>query len=130
MQITEEPIPFEIYDQAHPERRPSFENPRGDNIYFFDAVAGAFEQRPNASHGREHMVRDLSGEVVLVSRRFVYFGDAMPEVPDDLDIVKRGPGFRCNFERSTIRRLIEWTDAQIGADGWNRSYGKANEDNL
>lgn len=53
MQITEEPIPFEIYDQTHPERRPSFENPRGDNIYFFDAVAGAFEQRPNASHGRE-----------------------------------------------------------------------------
>lgn len=129
MQVTEDPIPFDLYDSLYPERRPSPQNPLGDNIYFLDPASGQFQQRPNAHHGPKNMPGDLSSTSVLVSRRFLYFGNRIPKLPDDLDVVKKGPGHRCSFEPSVLQRLIEWSNSLVGNDGWNKVYGRSNEDN-
>ncbi len=44
----------------------------GDNIY--KPVDGEFIQLENKNHASKHQQRDLSGEFVLVSDRFYYFG--------------------------------------------------------
>ncbi len=127
MQVTEEPMAFDEYDHAYPERRPSPTNRFGDNIYFING-SGTFEQRLNERHRSENMEHDLSGRSVLVSRRFVYFGDALPEIPPDLHIVKKGPGHRSNFEPSVVTRLIDRTNELVGEHGWNRCHGRPNDE--
>jgi hypothetical protein len=127
MQVTEDPLSFEDYDVIFPERRPSITNPLGDNIYSLDPETGRFEQGPNPRHGPQEMQHDLSGRSVLISRNFVYFGQAMPRIPDGFDIVKRGPGHRCNFTPEALQRFFEWINVTVPADGWNRCYGMPNE---
>jgi hypothetical protein len=127
MQVTDDPASFEDYDQMFPDRRPSSANPLGDNIYYLNAETGRFEQRANPLHSIEQMEHDLSGQAVLISRRFVYFGKAMPPIPADLDLVKTGPGHRCNFSPLVLQRFFEWTNQLVRDDGWNLSYGEPNE---
>jgi hypothetical protein len=127
MKVTDDPLSFEDYDREFPDRRPSPSNLLGDNIYSFDPERGIFEQRPNSPHEPGAMEHDLNGKSVLVSRHFVYFGKSMPSIPDHLDVVKRGPGHRCNFEPDVIGRFSKWANEMVPANGWNRTYGAPNE---
>jgi len=55
----------------------------GDNIYKFEQ--GVFiRQIRNARHHLKHQKRDLSGEYVLVSKKFYYFGGRPVEIPDNV----------------------------------------------
>lgn len=126
-EITEEPMPIETYDRMHPERRSSPAKPTGDSIYYLDAVTESVQQRANPWHGPAEIVHDLGGRNVLLSRRFVYFGPAMPDIPADLDIVKAGPGHRSNFSQPQIEHVISWVQSIVGPAGWNRCYGVPNE---
>jgi len=60
----------------------------GDNIYrpLRQPARGPddFEQIRNPNHGSRHKKRDLSGNRVLVSENFYYFGRRAPEIPDEI----------------------------------------------
>jgi hypothetical protein len=53
----------------------------GDNIYFHDAL-GNFQQLPNGNHTQDHTDHDISGENVLISDKFYYFGKNCP-IPEN-----------------------------------------------
>jgi hypothetical protein len=60
----------------------------GDNIYRplngFAQSIGDFEQLPNENHCGGEMARDLSGENVLIGKKFAYFGRNALRIPDGL----------------------------------------------
>jgi hypothetical protein len=55
------------------------------------------------------MDHDLSGEYVLVSEHFYYFGKDAIDVPEEFSsIIKKGPGHKSNFNESLINEFIAW----------------------
>jgi hypothetical protein len=55
------------------------------------------------------MKRDLRGENVLVSRHFSYWGRRAIAIPRAFrTLVKRGPGYRSNFEPDLVERFLAW----------------------
>ena len=104
-------LTFEEYDISHIKKRPKFGTGRrqdmiGDNIY--TPENGDWEQRrsvhsknpkdENWSEDEKQMKRDLSGEYVLLSKNFFYFGKSAKELPKELKQLIGGRGHRCNFE--------------------------------
>jgi len=53
----------------------------GDNVYRPIGSSGGFEQIPNENHDCGEMEEDLSGQFVLTSTEFVYFGSAAIVIP-------------------------------------------------
>lgn len=67
---------------------------RIDNIYRPKADGG-YAQRRNEFHGSGSVRKDLSADRVLLSKRFVYFGERAPAIPDEfIEFVPRGRGHR------------------------------------
>ncbi|MGB2677575.1 MAG: hypothetical protein WAN12_10890 [Candidatus Acidiferrum sp.] len=67
---------------------------RIDNIYRPKADSGYAQQRNNF-HGPDSIRKDLCVDRVLVSNKFVYFGEKAPFIPEDfLEFVPRGRGHR------------------------------------
>ncbi len=82
----------------------------GDSIYDFSA--GQPQQRPGV-HGKGNIRTDLSGEYVLLSLNFYYFGDQAVVVPDYLSpIVHQAQGHKVNANGPYVERFLKWLKAQ------------------
>jgi Nucleotide modification associated domain 2 len=98
---------------------------RLDNIYRPKAAGGYVQQR-NAFHGPDSIRKDLSADRVLLSKRFIYFGEKAPFIPEDFrEFVPRGRGHRVfgnalgeqddpNLSKK-VRRFVRW--AFSGGEG-------------
>ena len=112
----EEIISLEDYDRRAerdwPHRIPKYNSPDlserlGDCIYSFQD-GGEIVQRKGV-HREENIARDLSGENVLISRRFYYFGREAILIPADLrDICPTTQGHRSSANNPYAIRFEEW----------------------
>lgn len=81
---------------------------QGDNLYFKDEKGDWF-QRESVHHDCYHMDRDLSGENVLIAKKFWYFGSQACDLPEDLQqIVQNGRVYKCTDSPDVIARLENW----------------------
>ncbi len=106
---------FEEYDafvrEALPQKIPvpSSLDPRermGDAIYY--KSNGRMRQRPGV-HGPDNQCQDLSGEKVLLSREFQYFGDASIKLPLSLQsLVRQGRGHRSTANDPYADEFVRW----------------------
>lgn len=99
----------------------------GDNIYFKDPK-DVYHQKPSkhsnkdGSENEELKRHDLSGEFVLISKLFYYFGKNAMEIPKEVqDIIKKGPGHKCNFPEKIISNFLNWLKTECGLNGYQGS---------
>jgi hypothetical protein len=90
---------------------------RGDNMYapLNDGDFRQLSSRHSHRDGTEdphHKRRDLSGVNVLISDRFVYWGDDGPPLPAELRFLEVGRGHRCNFSPEQVQRVVRWFESQ------------------
>ena len=94
----------------------------GDNVYH--TVNGIVVQE-HCAHSldgggvnEEHLRRDSEGKFVLLSKKFYYFGDHCPVIPDDYSYMlnnSRGTKFwDLHNEDDKINRFIDWLDSTYG----------------
>lgn len=94
-----------------PSRIPNLRSPiiadrLGDCIYDFSG--GAPVQRPGV-HGPQNMAPDLSGENVLLSRHFFYFGrNAIPLPTELLGLVHQTQAHKVNVNAPLMESFLEW----------------------
>jgi hypothetical protein len=107
--VVEEIISFEKYyhDGRFKIKRPDWNKGpvvyrRGDNIYKL-LQNGSFEQI-RSMHCSENIDDDLSGQNVLISKTFYYFGSQALELPGVLDTLKIGRGHR-RFSQNFISEI-------------------------
>jgi hypothetical protein len=110
-----ETMSLEEYDQRAPEEWPhripnvastDLSERLGDCIY--DYSSGGPVQRAGV-HGPASMARDLSGENVLISAGFYYFGSRAIPLPEDLLVIcPRTQGHRSNLNDPYVDRFISW----------------------
>jgi len=114
MEVTEV-VPFPEYwrDPRFAAKRPQWKSPKvvqrcGDNCY--EPLADRrFRQLPSIHSMRDgtentaNMQRDLSGERVLISMRFWYFGASAVPLPADLSFAIVGRGQRSKFAEEQIQ---------------------------
>jgi len=87
----------------------------GDNIYHKDTRTGIFIQE-NSHHSLENGLvneinykRDLSGNYVLISKNFWYFGENAINIPNKLkDIIHSGIGYSKHDNKLLIDKFITW----------------------
>lgn len=116
------------FDSYYRDKR--FHN-RLDNIYFINE--GNWIQKENNYHYEEDLVHDLSGEYVLISEHFYYFGKDAIDIPEEfLSIIKKGPGHKSNFNEFLINELIEWLreNYKSGKKGNPFNFIKSENDKL
>lgn len=78
----------------------------GDSIYDFSTSPPSL--RPSV-HDEENQKTDLKGGWVLLSNHYFYFGDRPVDLPEELlEIVKKGPGHKANFDAFYIDAFIRW----------------------
>jgi len=70
-------------------------------------VQGGKYEQTRGDNERPHN-HDERNQFALVSRHFSYFGAKAICIPKDLDIEKKGPGFRSHFDQADIGRFVEW----------------------
>lgn len=51
---------------------------------------------------------------VLVSQYFYYFGSKAVDIPQTFKLEKKGPGYRSDFNSTTIRQIVEWLETTDG----------------
>lgn len=107
---------YDGYTRSHLRKKvplPTSSDPRrlvGDSIY--DFAKPEIPIRPGSPHGEKDRARDLGGEYVLLSDRFIYFGDRPMPLPDDLlPIVKAGQAHRSIANEPYVGRFVEWLTA-------------------
>jgi hypothetical protein len=84
------------------------ESARGDNIWHKNS-SGEWQVAPGALHDSKHKERDTSGECVLISTDFFYFGrDAIPIDQQFSGILAKTQGHRNTTEAETIERFWNW----------------------
>jgi hypothetical protein len=87
----------------------------GDCIYDFSS--GSPYQRGGV-HGAQNIKRDLSGENVLISRHFYYFGSRAIEIPQELKpICPKTQGHRRALNDEHFTRFVEWVSGLPNARG-------------
>jgi hypothetical protein len=89
-----------------------FQN-REDNIYHSEN--GHFIQSSNSNHDCGDIERDLSCKHVLISGpgHFSYFGRKAIPIPEEFrQMVKKGPGHKCNFEPAFLLQFVSWAQLQ------------------
>jgi hypothetical protein len=87
----------------------------GDNIYHKNLNTGKFIQE-NSHHSLENGLvneinykRDLSGDYVLISKNYWYFGEDAIQIPDMLKgIIHSGIGYSKYDNKSLIDKFITW----------------------
>ena len=116
----EEVLPFREYyrDPRFKEKKPDYKigdivSIRGDNIYK-PSTHGQFKQLESMhSNGKKEdkakKDRDLSGENVLVSENFVYFGRKTIELPPRFNNLKVGRGHKNRFTDDLINDFNKFT---------------------
>jgi len=126
--LVQEVLPLKKYDdyaaERWPHRMPNTKSPDltdrlGDCIYDFSK--GSPVQRAGV-HGPENMERDLSGENVLLSWDFYYFGNQAIELPPELRmIVHQTQGHRSNLNTPYFAKFESWVQSlklTSGQHGW------------
>jgi hypothetical protein len=79
----------------------------GDCLY--DYSTGKIVMRDWGPHQLENMQRDLSGEFVLLSDNFYYFGSKPIPLPAHLlKIVKQGQGHKSKSNAPYAEKFVEW----------------------
>lgn len=114
-----EVLSFEEYwaDPMYQSRRPIIDSPQivyraGDNIY--EPVSGGYRQLPSFHSNRDGSEdaglkrTDLSGNHILVSERFTYWGRSGPALPAELQFLAVGRGHRSNFSADQIDTVARW----------------------
>lgn len=90
-------------------RSPILANRLGDCIYDFSG--GAPVQRPGV-HGPQNMATDLSGENVLLSRYYFYFGgNALPLPPRLRGLTHQTQAHKVNVNAPLLRTFLTWLDS-------------------
>lgn len=118
MQVTEK-LKFDDYwnDKRFQCKKPVFNRSLkfayGDNIYHSEGdewlQSNSHHSNPDGSINFNNLNRDISGKYVLISDSFYYFGKKAIKLPDDLkSICKERQGYKCNFEKELLDRLISW----------------------
>ena len=110
------------YAEKKPVRNGSKKMLVGDNIYHRESN-GAPWQQEDSHHSQEdgtpdhfNVERDTNSNNVLISTRFLYFGDQAPRVPRDiLDTIgyKNGRNHR-KIDETIARPLIDWLLTEFG----------------
>ncbi len=119
MKVTEK-TDFDIY--YHDKR---FHN-RLDNIYFKNK--DNWIQKENPFHHEKDMDHDLSGKYVLISDDFFYFGKDAIEIPEKFwEIIKKGPGHKCNFSVILVNEFIEWLEENYACGKQGEPYNYIEE---
>jgi Nucleotide modification associated domain 2 len=60
-------------------------------------------------HDEGNQKTNLKGGWVLLSNHFFYFGDSPVDLPEELlEIVKKGPGHKANFDPYYVDAFIHW----------------------
>lgn len=96
----------------------------GDNVYHTDPKTNEVIQE-KCAHSKEdntvnekHRDRDVRGKNVLLGRKFYYFGDQCPEIPDKFSYIKvshRGIKFWDMYgQDKKILAFVEWLDSTYG----------------
>lgn len=112
MKITEK-VTFEQYSY---DKR--FKN-RIDNIYYVENEI--LKQKDNTYHHQDDMDYDLRGVYVLISDYFLYFGKDAKLIPEKFnEIIKSGPGHKCNFDKKLIMNFLKWLDKKFNKYGRGR----------
>ena len=114
----------------------------GDNIYE-PLLSGEWKQHPSfhtvprfSRHENEkNKRRDLSGINVLVSRKFVYFGQAAISLPQDLaGCLPTARGHKCNFPHAAVEKWESFIEniltRQSGMIAYPIDFPKINENNF
>lgn len=94
----------------------------GDNIYERDTETGLFTQdfsfhsNADGSLNEKNVKRDTGKtDRILIGHEFAYFGNAAPEIPEDLrDLIKKGPFHKCRFKPDRVKAIEAWVMAQPG----------------
>ncbi|GAA4369162.1 hypothetical protein [Nocardioides caricicola] len=136
----EETTTFDEYwaDSRFAHKRPnlhgSLKQQYGDNIYHRDVDGRWIQEDSRHSHddgtpNEGHIVRDTKADVVLLSRKFVYFGGDGPAIPAHLrgeeDLVHGRPAYRVNFSASFVAAAIGWIESLgTGVLGTPRDWPK------
>jgi len=82
---------------------------RGDNIYYKDANGDMNQRR--GYHNEKSFNKDISGEYVLISNHFYYFGEKAVDIPVEYrNFIKTGPGHRCNFDNLFAEGFVAWLE--------------------
>jgi len=90
---------------------------RGDNIWHCDK-GEKWVVVPEALHDLSHRKRDISGENVLVSTDFYYFGrDAIPVPRDFSDILATTQGHKNTTDVATIKKFWDWLSTSVSKSG-------------
>lgn len=120
----EEVLPLRDYDLSASSRWPhripniqsvALQDRLGDCIY--DYSNGAPIQRAGV-HGPDNFATDLSGENVLISRDFYYFGNRARALPDYLrPICHQTQGHRSNSNAPYFDQFISWVRSLVSAPG-------------
>lgn len=83
----------------------------GDSIYDYSIRHDAepYPRLRPSVHTEWNRKTDLSGEYVLLSDHFFYFGDQPVTLPKELlGIVKKGPGHKAHFDLQDVDNFIGW----------------------
>ena len=92
---------------------------RVDALYDFSQVPPYQRSGP---HTAKEYETDLSGEYVLLSEHFFYFGEDAPRLPEHLrGLIKRGPGHRSVSNAQYVEPFVRWIENTYEA---NRLYGR------
>jgi len=74
------------------------------------------------------MDHDLSGKYVLISDDFFYFGKDAIEIPEKFwEIIKKGPGHKCNFSVILVNEFIEWLEENYACGKQGEPYNYIEE---
>jgi hypothetical protein len=101
-QFTQSKLPrkFPLMNSRDPRRN------CGDSIYDFSTPTPSL--RPSV-HDENNRSTDLSGEYVLISNHFFYFGNRPVPLPKKLlEIVKQGQGYRSSANAAYFDAFIDW----------------------
>lgn len=95
----------------------------GDNFYHQDVKSGEWIQEKSAHTVKDadkHFKNDLSGEYVLFSQYFYYFGDTAPLIPKEIRaICNDGRDMKYHENEELGSLLINWIESEhnVGVHG-------------
>ena len=123
-----EVLSFDLYWNSprfirkRPNLRGSSKLRMGDNIYH--SIDGnwvhvdSHHSHVGGVQNSNNIVRDTSKTTnVLVANEFIYFGKEAIQIPQDHDVVKKGPSHRSNFDADEIHKFISWLNG-LGVSGF------------
>ncbi|NIZ18904.1 hypothetical protein [Entomospira culicis] len=105
---------FFRYPQKQPKLEPNLPHifQVGDNVYQKDAQSTFTHKAIPSVHSNDEAMkkRDLSSPHVLLSFRYVYYGKQAPVLPENLQELTVGQGFKSNFSEELRASLQQYID--------------------